>query len=204
LLRIFREEWTEPLSGPRAVPAIAYRETGEGLATLMKASATPAPAAAPTGNDAPADDGSPAPTASDKAPVDGGVLPSLRVTGISDDLYAGWSLLATGQNLPRGQRIAITQPFLLEPDAAGVKRMLVVDIAEIGDPRAVARHFLLKAYAIDAESDAAGLRESFHVGAPLDNEEAKKTLAQPGLSSIEVARCLWHDFGTGQDPGLCR
>ena len=137
------------------------------------------------------------------SPIDG-VLPSLKVTGISDDLYSGWSLLATGYNLPRDQRVSINRPVMLEPDGTGVKRMLVVDIAEIGDPRAATRHFLLKAYAIDAEKEAAGLRDSFHVGAALDNEEAKKTLANSSLSSIEVARCLWHDFGTGQDPGLCR
>jgi DNA-directed RNA polymerase specialized sigma24 family protein len=133
-----------------------------------------------------------------------GLLPSLQVTGISEDLYAGWSLLATAHNLPRGQRVSIPGPFLLEPDAAGIKRMLVVDIAEIGDPRAATRRFLLKAYAIDGDKDAAGLRDTFHVGAALGNEEAKKTLANASLSSIEIARCLWHDFGTAEDPGLCR
>lgn len=199
LLRIFHEDWQEPLSGPRAAPAIQYRESGEGLHALLQggaaAPATSAPASSP--DNAPAA----APAASTR--VDG-VLPSLRVTGISDDLYAGWSLLATGRNLPRGQRISIAQPFLLEPDAAGMKRMLVVDIAEIGNPGIEPRHFLLKAYAIDGGNEAAGLRDSFHVGGLIDNDEAKKTLANPELSSIEVARCLWHDYGTAPDPGLCR
>ena len=93
---------------------------------------------------------------------------------------------------------------MLEPNKEGMKRMLVVDIVEIGDPRAATRRFLLKAYAIDGDKEAAGLRDAFHVGAALDNAEARKTLANASLSSIEVARCLWHDFGTGPVPGLCR
>ena len=202
LLHIFNEEWVEPVAGTRAAPAMSYRETGEGLATLMKGMGTPPRSPTPPAATPAADEESPAAAPAER--TNDGALPSLRVTGISDDLYAGWSLLATARNLPPGQRIAITQPFLLEPDNAGVKRMLVTNIVEIGDPNAATRRFLLKAYAIDAESDAAGLRESFHVGAPLSNEEAEKTLANPHLSSIEVARCLWHDFGTGQDPGLCR
>jgi DNA-directed RNA polymerase specialized sigma24 family protein len=146
----------------------------------------------------------PAPNAPPPAAANGSSLPSLQVTGISEDLYAGWSLLATAHNLPRGQRVAIPGPFILEPDATGIRRMLVVDIAEIGDPKAATRRFLLKAYAIDGDKDAAGLHDTFHVGAALGNEEAKKTLANASLSSIEVARCLWHDFGTAEDPGLCR
>ncbi|MBV8776949.1 MAG: hypothetical protein JO258_07115 [Alphaproteobacteria bacterium] len=134
----------------------------------------------------------------------GGLLPALQVTGISDDIYAGWSLIATGHNLARGQPVAITEPLVLEPDGKGIKRMVVTDIVEIGDPRAATRHFLLKAYALDGDKDAAGLHETFHVGGSLDNAEARKTLANASLSSIEVARCLWHDFGTAEDPGLCR
>jgi DNA-directed RNA polymerase specialized sigma24 family protein len=201
LLRIFHEEWQEP--GSRAAPAMTYRESGgEGAAALIKGAAT-TPASAPaTSSDDDLATAPPAP-APPRATADG-VLPGLRVTGISDDLYAGWSLIATGRNLPRGQRISINQPFLLEPDTAGMKRMLVTDIAEIGNPNVEPRHFLLKAYAIDASAEAAGLRDSFHVGAIVDNDEAKKTLANPDLSSIEVARCLWHDYGTAPDPGLCR
>jgi DNA-directed RNA polymerase specialized sigma24 family protein len=204
LLRIFHEEFSEPPPASRAAPGIVIRESGDGFAAVMKAAELPAASPPPAPTAGAAEDDPPAaapPTA--KPAVDGG-LGSLRVTGISDDLYAGWSLLATAQNLPRGQRMAINEPFVLEPNNAGMRRMLVTNIAEIGDPNAPTRRFLLKAYAIDAEKEAAGLRDSFHVGAPLANEEAKKTLANPNLSSIEVARCLWHDFGTGQDPGLCR
>jgi DNA-directed RNA polymerase specialized sigma24 family protein len=209
LMRIFREEWAEQLPAPRGGPAMQFREAGEGFAALMQStSAAPAVASAPP----PAADVDPADPAAATAPrtrqrqraAEDGLLPSLRVTGISDDLYSGWSLLATGRNLPRGQRIAIAEPIVLEPDNANGKRMLVVEIAEMGDPNAPVRHFLLKAYAIDAEKEAAGLRDSFHVGAAFANEEAKRTLANRDLSSIEVARCLWKDFGTGQDPGLCR
>jgi DNA-directed RNA polymerase specialized sigma24 family protein len=197
LMRLYREDWGDRPSGGRT-PAMMYRETGgAGIAALMKASAGPAPAPAPAAS---TDD----PAAPLPAPRADGVLPALQVTGISNDLYAGWSLLATGRNLPRGQRLSISEPFVLQPDGQGIKRMVVTDIAEIGDPNAPVRHFLLKAYAIDAEADAAGLRDTFHVGPVVDNEEAKKTLANNSLSSIEVARCLWHDYGTGQDPGLCR
>jgi DNA-directed RNA polymerase specialized sigma24 family protein len=221
LMRIFREEYTEPVPVARTGPAMAFTESGTGFSALMKANAPPAPAAAPVtapaaggaaaAASAPASD--PATSSASDPPADGtsayqpaadSLLPSLQVTGISDDLYSGWSLLATGRNLAQGQRIAINEPFVLEPANANIKRMLVVDIAEIGDPRAATRHFLLKAYALDAEKEAAGLHDGFHVGAPLNNEEAKKTLANTSLSSIEVARCLWHDFGTAGDPGLCR
>jgi DNA-directed RNA polymerase specialized sigma24 family protein len=200
LLHIFHEEWQEPVSASNT-PAIAFAFTGQGLAGLMKGGGATAAPASPTPLASTANDVPPSlpPTA---PPLDG--APSLRVTGISDDLYAGWSLLATAYHLPRGQRISITEPFILQPDRSGMKRMLVTDIAEIGDPLSETRRFLLKAYAIDAEAEASGLRDSFHVGPPLDNDEAKKTLSNHNLSSIEVARCLWHDFGTGQDPGLCR
>jgi DNA-directed RNA polymerase specialized sigma24 family protein len=196
LLHIFHEEWQEPVYASNA-PSMSYSMRGQGLDGLMKGGGAAVPTTATplatTANDVP-----PTPP----PPLDG--LASLRVTGISDDLYSGWSLLATAYHLSPDQRIAITQPFILQPDRSGIKRMLVTDVAEIGDPLAPTRRFLLKAYAIDAEAEAAGLHDSFHVGAPLDNEEAKKTLANSKLTSIEVARCLWHDFGTGQDPGMCR
>ena len=131
-------------------------------------------------------------------------LGSLKVTGISDMLYSGWSLIATARGLPHGQRVAVTQPFMLEPDSPNIKRMVVTDIAEMGSPDADTRRFLLKAYAIDADKNAAGLHDTFHVAGPLDNAAAKQTLANPKLTSIEVAHCLWHDFGTAPDPGLCR
>jgi DNA-directed RNA polymerase specialized sigma24 family protein len=222
LMRIFREEWT-PASTASASggPAMQFSMRGPSLAALMKPGATPAAASAsqsaPAASGAAATDEMVAPangtavaarpaalTTADPPAPQPGVLPALRVTGISDDLYAGWSLLAIGRDLPPGQRIAISQPFVLEPDRAGIKRMLVVDIAEIGDSRAATRRFLLKAYAIDGDKEAGGLHETFHVGGALQNEEAAKTLANRSLSSIEVARCLWRDFGTAEDPGLCR
>src|SRR6185437_3365328 len=104
----------------------------------------------------------------------------------------------TVSHLPRGQHVVIDQPFMLEPDRAGLKRMLVVGLAEIGNPDADTRRFLLKAYAIDGDKEGAGWRDTFHLGAAgIDNPEAKKTLAAAGLASIEIARCLWHDYGTG-------
>ena len=200
LMHIYDQNWQEPLSGARSEPAIKYSETGEGFAALMKSADSPAPAPPPVASAAE----TPPPAAPPpRAPADG-ALSALKVTGISGDVYAGWSLLATARDLPRGQRISVAQPFLLEPDNADTKRMLVTDIAEIGSAEAETRRFLLKAYAIDADKNGAGVRDSFRIGGPLTNDEAKKTLANPRLSSIEIARCLWHDFGTGPDPGLCR
>ncbi|HTQ32616.1 MAG TPA: hypothetical protein VMI30_00495 [Stellaceae bacterium] len=206
LLHLYHEEWVEPTSGARATPAMTFTTVGEGFQALMKADDSPAAAPTPAKATQPDTSAATPPDASPPPanPGSAGLLPSLKVTGISEDLYAGWSLLAIAHDLPRGQRISITQPFILEPDAKGGRRMLVTDIAEIGNPDLPVRRFLLKAYAIDAEGDAAGLRDGFHVGPPLANNEATKTLANPTLSSIEVARCLWHDFGTGPDPGLCR
>ncbi len=204
LMHIFDENWEEPISGPKAEPAIKYTESGEGFQALMAATEKPAPppaAAAGAPDATPSAESAPPPT---KDSTDNSGLSSLRVTGISDMLYSGWSLLATARGLPHGQRIAVTQPFMLEPDSPKIKRMVVTDIAEIGNPDAETRRFLLKAYAIDADKDAAGLHDTFHVGAPLDNAEAKQTLANPKLTSIEVAHCLWHDFGNAPDPGLCR
>jgi DNA-directed RNA polymerase specialized sigma24 family protein len=209
LLRFFRQEWEAIPLGGNSGPAMQYREAGPTLTGLLKS--TPEPVAQPIAARAAAPppeemvDGEPMPRGASIYTTMPALTSSMRVTGISDDLYAGWSLLATITNLPRGQRVSIPEPFLLEPDGNGVKRVLVVDIAEIGDPYAVTRRFLLKAYAIDAQHDAAGLRDSFHLGtATIDNEEAKKTLANANLSSIEVARCLWFDYKTGEDPGLCR
>jgi hypothetical protein len=210
LMHIYDENWEEPLSGPNAEPAMKYTLSGEGVAAAMTATEKPAPTptpAAPAPDATASADGAPpaaVPAAATSTDPPGGGLGSLKVTGISDMIYSGWSLLATAQGLPRGQHIAVTQPFLLEPDSPAIKRMLVTRIAEIGSPDADTRRFLLKAYAIDADKEGAGLHDGFHVGAPLDNAEAKKTLANPTLTSIEVTRCLWHDFGTGPDPGLCR
>jgi hypothetical protein len=208
LLHIFDENWEEPLSGPNAEPAMKYTESGDGLQAAMASTETQAslPAAgspsAETTAGAGATDPPSAPASAKGASGDG--LSSLKVTGISDMIYSGWSLLATAQGLPRGQRMTVVQPFLLQPDSSGIKRMVVTDIAEIGSPDADTRRFLLKAYAIDADKDGAGVHDSFHMGKTLDNPEAQKTLANPELTSIEVSRCLWHDFGTAPDPGLCR
>lgn len=205
LMHIYDENWEEPLNGPDAEPAMKFTESGEGFSALMQANNAPAAAQPATPQAAAnADDRQTpvAPTAARDATSNG--LGSLKVTGISDMLYAGWSLLATASELPRGQHIAVTQPFLLQPDSPKVKRMLVTDIAEIGNPNAETRRFLLKAYAIDSDKEAPGLHDTFHVGPPLDNAEARKTLGNPNLTSIEVAHCLWHDFGDAPDPGLCR
>jgi len=187
LLKFFRDEYDALPGSANDGPSMQYREAGQPLAAVMQEGPqTPSPPAT-------------------SASMSDGLGPVLRVTGISEDLYAGWSLLATVTHLPRGQRLDVAEPFLLEPDAPGIKRMLVIGLAEIGDPYAETRRFLLKAYAIDGEKDAAGLRDGFHIGAAtIGNEEAKLTLANKELSSIEISRCLWHDYGTGDDPGLCR
>jgi len=209
LLHIYDENWEEPLSGPKAEPAIKYTMSGTGFTAAMTNAEKPEPPTTPAipSPDAPTSAGAPpaAPPASatSAAPPRSG-LNALKVTGISDMIYSGWSLLATAQGLPRGQHIGVTQPFFLEPDSPGVKRMLVTNIAEIGSPDAETRRFLLKAYAIDADKEGATLHDGFHIGAPLDNAEAKQTLANPNLTSIEITHCLQHDFGTGPDPGLCR
>lgn len=208
LMSVFRVERAEASAAAPSGPALQYREAGQSLAALMQPPTT-APAAAPPAADVP-DKAAPAAEASrpEAASPRGSLAAlasSMRVTGISSDLYSGWSLIATIAHLPRGQRIGVAEPFLLQPDAAKNKRMIVVDVAEIGNPEAEPRRFLLKAYAIDADKDGAGWRDGFHLGAAaVDNAEAKKTLANASLSSIEVARCLWHDYGTGPDPGLCR
>jgi DNA-directed RNA polymerase specialized sigma24 family protein len=136
--------------------------------------------------------------------IAGAPAAQLRVTGISSDFYAGWSLLATATGLPPEQTLEIREPFLLEPDMPRQKRMIVTKAAEISDPGDNPRRFLLRAFAIDAEREGAGLRNGFHLGAArIDNVAARATLRNGSLSSIEMARCLWHDYGA-PDPGLCR
>jgi len=130
---------------------------------------------------------------------------SVVVTGISPDIYGGWSLLATVRGLWPGQSVDIREPFLLVPDAAGRKRMIVTDLQEIPQQRDGARRFLLKAFAIDGEGQAPGVGDALRLGAPnIANPEALRTLANNNLSYIEKTRCLWRDYGTGDDPGLCR
>ena len=128
-----------------------------------------------------------------------------RITGISSDVYAGWSLLATVTGLPPDRSLEIGEPILVEPDGPGKKRMIVVASEEISEPRGTPRRFLLKAFAIDADKEGSGLRDSFHLGAAaVDNAQARQTLGNRNLAAIEIARCLWHDYGTAGDPGLCR
>lgn len=128
-----------------------------------------------------------------------------RITGISRDVYAGWSLFATVTGLSPDRPLDLGEPILLEPDGPGRRRMIVVALDEISDPRDLPRRFLLKAFAIDADKEGAGLHDGFRLGsASLDNTQARRTLGNPNLAAIETARCLWHDYGTAGDPGLCR
>src|SRR5579885_559312 len=128
---------------------------------------------------------------------------AVRITGISPDLYAGWSLLAAVTGLPREQTLGVAAPFVVERDGGG-KRLIVTASAEITKPAAATRRFLLKAYTIDGDTGV-GLHETLHfAAATVDNPEALKTLATPNLSNVEIARCLWHDYRKADDPGLCR
>lgn len=184
LLKFFRAETDSapPPSTPRGPtpgPAIRYREAGQGLAALLQPGAAP-PAAVRT------------PT-------------TVRITGISGDVYAGWSLLATVRGLPAERSLEIGEPILVEPDRPGHRRMIVVAAEEVSDPHDASRRFLLKAFAIDADKEGGGMHDSFHLSAAtIDNAAARQTLRNPNLAAIEIARCLWHDYGTAGDPGFCR
>ena len=175
LLSFFREEADIP-AGPRGgEPAIQYREAGRSVAGLLKGE----PAAATPTN--------------------------FRISGISTDLFAGWSMLATASGLPRGQVVEINEPIMIEAEPDGGKRMIVTGIVELSHPDADPRRFLLKAYAIDGDSGGVGARETMRLStAGVDNPRALLTLRNPHLSNIEIARCLWHDYGKTDDPGLCR
>lgn len=130
---------------------------------------------------------------------------SMRITGISGDLYAGWSLLLTITGLPPEQGLDLPEPILLDPDKPGHRRMIAVAAEEVSDPHDSPRRFLLKAYAIDADKEGAALGDGFHLAAAtIDNPQAQQTLRNHSLAAIETARCLWHDYGTADDPGLCR
>ena len=179
LLKYYREAWDVAPPPPiPAGPAMEYREAGLPLAELLK---------------------------SDQAKSDQAAPARAHVTGISSDIYAGWSLLGEIVGLPPGRRVELDAPILLVPDAPGHKRMIAVALDEIGDPHDTPRRFLIKAYAIDADGEGAGLHDSFHLGATtIDNAKALATLHNRSLTSIEIARCLWYDYGTAGDPGLCR
>jgi DNA-directed RNA polymerase specialized sigma24 family protein len=184
LLKFFRAETDSTPApsaapGPASGPAIRYREAGQGLATLLQPGAA-SPAAVRT-------------------PV------TVRITGISGDVYAGWSLLATVRGLPAERTLEIGEPILVEPDRPGHRRMIVVAAEEVSDPHDASRRFLLKAFAIDADKEGGGMHDGFHLSAAtIDNAEARQTLRNPNLAAIEIARCLWHDYGTAADPGFCR
>ena len=82
---------------------------------------------------------------------------------------------------------------------------LAIAFDEISDPRDDIRRFLVKAYAVDADKEGAGLRDGFRLAAAvIDNPVAIETLRNPTLAAIEISRCLAHDFRTADDPGLCR
>lgn len=185
LLKFFRAE-------PDAVPAgrdpserpgraMSYSLAGPGLAALLES-----------------DPRQPAPQP---------VLPAatVRITGISRDFYAGWSLLATVTGLPPEQRLELPEPILVAPDRPEYRRMIVVAADETSDPHDKPRRFLLKAFAIDGAKEGASLDDTFHLAAAtIDNPQAQLTLHNRTLAAIEVARCLWHDYGTAGDPGMCR
>ena len=175
LLRFFRQQWTGPLAPAIPAPAMSYRQSRKLVDLLQPDPAHPAGAA------------------------------SVRISGISSDFYAGWSLLATAQGLPADRSLDLDAPILLAPDAPGRKRMVAVALDEIGDPHDNPRRFLVKAYAADAGGDGAGLHDTFHLAAAaLSDAQVAATLRNRGLASIEIARCLWYDFATANDPGLCR
>ena len=77
----------------------------------------------------------------------------LRITGTSNDIYAGWSLIASVTGLAADRRLDLDAPVILEPDEAGHHRMLSIGIEEIGDAHDEVRRFLVKAYAIDADKE---------------------------------------------------
>lgn len=183
LMTYFHEdEEAAPNVAPR--PPIEYRQAGTPVAKLLEVSA---PASGP-----PAADGVPGAT--------------LRVTGISADLLAGWSLLAVASGLPPDRGLDIVAPIMLAVgEGDRQRRVIVVAADEITRPDAPLRRYLLKAYAIDGDGQGIGFHDVLHlVPGGINNAEAEKTLRMPGLANIEIARCLWHDYGTGPDPGLCR
>jgi DNA-directed RNA polymerase specialized sigma24 family protein len=145
------------------------------------------------------------PQPSPPAPQPAPPAATVRITGISSHFYAGWSLLATVTGLAPGQSLDIPVPILVAPDRPDKRRMIVVAADEVSDLHDTPRRFLLKAYAIDDAREGASLNDSFHLAAAtIDNREAQLTLHNRALAAIEVARCLWHDYGTADDPGICR
>jgi hypothetical protein len=192
LLKFFRHQWESapppPIPGG---PALEYREAGQALAALL------APGEAP--REAPGE------ATGGAALTPAAAAPTVRITGISSEIYAGWSLLARVTGLPADRSLELAAPILLEPDKPGRRRMIAVALDEISDPHDATRRFLVKAFAIDADKDGSGLRDGFRLStAAIDNSRALETIRNRTLATIEIARCLWHDYGAAPDPGLCR
>ena len=196
LLRFFRAEVTTAPPPPiPGAPGMEYRVAGQNLAALMQ---PPVPGPPLT----PGADPAGRPVAPKPDPT--GPKASVRITGIAGDIFSGWSLLATVTGLSPERGLDISEPVLVEPNAAGRRRMVVVAADEISDPHDQTRRFLLKAYAIDADKEGSGLQDSFRLSiAKFDNPRARDTLRSSRLAAIEVSRCLWADYGTGEDPGFC-
>lgn len=178
LLQYYRADWNAAPPPPvPSDPPLEYREAAQPLAALL----------------------APQPTSAAGNPA-----AKMRITGISPDIYAGWSLLATVTGLPPGRGLQLNGPILLEPDRPGHRRMIAVALDEISDPHDATRRFLLKAYALDDAKEGSGLNDGFHLGAAkIDNPAALQTLHNRLLAAIEIARCLAYDYGTDIDPGLC-
>ncbi|MBV9827882.1 MAG: hypothetical protein JO001_19805 [Alphaproteobacteria bacterium] len=197
LLKFFRAEAdVVPASPASAAPAMEYKIADANLAALLQPQ--PQTAGSPTAGDNPL-------AAGPGRQPGAAANPRIRITGISPDIYAGWSLLATVTGLPAERNLEINAPLLLVPNVPEHRRMIVTGVEEISDPHDATRRFLLKAYAIDGEKEGAGLRDTFTLAGPnVDNPLALNTLRNSGLAAIEVARCLQYNYGTADDPGLCQ
>ena len=151
LLKFFRAE-TDSAPPPPVAPgqAIRYREAGQGLAALLQPGA--------------------APPATVRTPS------TVRITGISNDVYAGWSLLATVRGLPAERTRVGNQ--LVESDRPGRRRMIVVAADDL-DPHDASRRSI-EAFAIDADKQRAGMR-CYHP-APRSTTRRAPDLAQPQLA----------------------
>ena len=185
LLHFYRADWSvtpPPIPPPASgAAAIEYHIAGQDLGALLKS-----PAMLEAKPDTKSEAGA-------------------RITGISSNIFAGWSLLASVTGLPADRSLDVKAPILLEPDAPGHRRTIAVAAEEITDPHAAVRRFLLKAYAIDGDKEGSGLRDTFHIATtPMALSPAvEQTLNNRTLAGVEIARCLWHDFNTAEDPGYC-
>ncbi len=72
-------------------------------------------------------------------PAPGVPRPSLRITGISTDLYAGWSLLATVVGLPSDKGLDLAGPMMVATDGTGERRMIVTAVASSKSPNPTTR-----------------------------------------------------------------